>query len=404
MSHPAHYGLAALAAAAFLSGAKPDNGAPREVHVLFPEIRKEYLAEPADIPAFWMTTAEEVSAFLQQRVRKGKVERIGQTAGGRPIRAVFYGEPRQGKGTTTFSGALGFRDLRAYFGPDHQKRVYLAMGAVHGGEFEGIAGIVNLLAVLETGSDLKGKAWPEINALAGQVHRIILIPITNVDGRARIPLRMEKYWETDNRPHEYLNTGARLDGENIGWPQCKEHIPLDFSTVQFPGGYPNDAGVNLQHDDFFGKRQPETEALFALTARERPDVILNMHTGAPPRNYYTRMHRPFIEPALTPHFEELYRRVHTALTRAGLQSSTDEALEADPKAMGMSVYNLDTALNLHCGALAVLIEAPSHSFSGTNRQGERVRHTPEALIDAQLVCHQEALRFLVERGGRCAWK
>ena len=32
----------------------------------------------------------------------------------------------------------------------------------HGGEIEGIVGLVNLIAVLETGADLRGKAWPEI--------------------------------------------------------------------------------------------------------------------------------------------------------------------------------------------------------------------------------------------------
>ena len=52
------------------------------------------------------------------------------------------------------------------------------------------------------------------------------------------------------------------------------------TKTQFPGGYPNDAGVNIQHDDFFGARQPETQAQFDLVARERPDLTMNMHTGA----------------------------------------------------------------------------------------------------------------------------
>ncbi len=37
---------------------------------------------------------------------------------------------------------------------------------VHGGEFEGIVGAVNLLAVLETGKDLRGRDWPEIAGAA----------------------------------------------------------------------------------------------------------------------------------------------------------------------------------------------------------------------------------------------
>ncbi len=37
------------------------------------------------------------------------------------------------------------------------------MSSVHGGEFEGIVGTVNLISVIETGKDLRGKEWPENN-------------------------------------------------------------------------------------------------------------------------------------------------------------------------------------------------------------------------------------------------
>ena len=65
--------------------------------------------------------------------------------------------------------------------------------------------------------------------------------------------------------------------------------------------------------------------------------------------------------------------------------------------------NLETALNLHCGVLPVLIEAPSHSFAGRNRKGEPAPHTPEMLVDAQLICHQSGMGFLAEQGGRAKW-
>jgi hypothetical protein len=210
---------------------------------------------------------------------------------------------------------------------------------------------------------------------------------------------MMRHRGTDHTVQEYFNTGGKPDGTLIGWPNCKQFIPLDFSQTQFPGGYPNDAGVNIQHDDFFGKPQPETRALFDLTARERPDLILNMHTGA------TFVHplRPFCEPALTPVFESCYRRMMMSLTEAGLQRTTDVEKEADPARERMSPFNLDTALNLHCGALGVLIESPSHNFSSARRDGKPFFHTPDNLLDAQLICHQEALEFLAEIGGRSRW-
>lgn len=362
-------------------------------------IPASHLAEEPNIPPFWLSTTENVREYLDSQVRKGHVASIGRTAGGRDIRAVFYGKPREGKGSSTFSGSLGFRDVRAWLGPDWKRTVYWCVSAVHGGEFEGIVGSVNLLSVLETGNDLRGKPWPELTAAAARVGRIVVIPIVNADGRARVPLRMMKHQGTDHTLHEYFNTGAKPDGSLIGWPQCKEHIPLDFRTTQFPGGYPNDAGVNIQHDDFMGNPQPETRALYRLATAERPDLILNMHTGA----QFFHPLRPSAEPVLTPVFDELYRRVMTSLTLAGLQRTDDPAENADPSRERSFNHNLDTALNLHCGALSVTVESPAFDFSTAKRNGEAFFHTPENLLDAHLIAHQEAIRFLADTGGRIAW-
>jgi hypothetical protein len=366
----------------------------------FPNIPADHLREAEVIPGFWKSTVAEVNGFLDRGIRSGTVETIGTTAGGRTMRAVFYGQRRNGTGTTTFSGSLGFRDVLAYIGPDSGKRVYMGMAGVHGGEFEGIVGAVNLLAVLETGKDLRGRTWPEITRAALELDRIIIIPLVNADGRARVPLRMGVHRGTDETIPEYFNTGGWPDGRLIGWPDCKQYIPLDFSRTQFPGGYPNDRGVNIQHDDFLGRRQPETQALLDLAARERPDLILNMHTGA----VFPLMHRPFCEAALTPVFEGLFRRVQSGLTEQGLQETDDAAREGDPaRVSSPSPYNLDTALNLHCGALSVVIESPSHAASTGKRNGKPFIFTPDNLVDAQLICHQEAMKYLIATGGRSRW-
>jgi len=361
-------------------------------------IPEDYLQERDDIPAFWVNTPDAVAEFLSRTVKKGQVEVIGTSAGGRPIPAVFYGNARKGKGTSTFSGSLGFRDIRAYRGPDHEMTVYWGMAAVHGFELEGITGTVNLISVLETGKDLRGKAWTEITELAAKIDRLVIIPIVNPDGRARVPLRMVLYRD-NHTVLEYLNTGGNPDGTITGWPQCKEYIPFDFSRPVFPGGYPNDAGINIQHDDFFGNKQPETQALFDLAAKERPDLIVNMHTGA----VYLNLHRPFCEQVLSPVFDSLYRQVHRRLTMENLQASTDIEAVDPSKALGSGGYNIDTALNLHCGALSVTVESPSHAFSRKTSGGQLIEHTPERLLDAQLFCHLEAMRFLTETGGRSKW-
>ncbi len=366
----------------------------------FPNIPPDYLREPERIPEFWVSTLEDVNRFLDERIHRGTVETIGKSAGGRPIRAVFYGRPRQGKGTTTYSGSLGYGDYRAYIGPDAAARVYMGLCGLHGGEFEPIVGAVNLLSVLETGKDLRGRAWPEITAAAKTLERIIVIPVANPDGRARVPLRMEAPRGKDYTVSEYFNTGGWPDGKDIGWPDCKKFIPLDFSRTQFPGGYPNDNGVNFQHDDFFGKRQPETEALLELAARERPDLVLNMHTGA----VFPLMHRPLVEPVLTPVFEKLFRRVMARLTVEKLEASNDPKIEANPANVAVpEAYNMNTALNLHSGALSVVFESPSHAFSTAERGGKPVFFTPDDLLNGELLCHQESMQFLAETGGRDRW-
>jgi hypothetical protein len=369
----------------------------------FPHIPREYLREQGNPPDFWVSTVDGVTGFLRERIHRGEVAVIGQSAGGRPIRAVFYGRARDGKGTTTFSGAVGAGKMQAYFGPDFDKKVYLAMAGVHGGEFEGIVGLVNLLSVLETGADLRGQRRPEIVEAAGHIDRIIVIPIVNMDGRARVPLRMEAFRGTDGTIAQYFSTGGWSDGSLIGWPACKVFIPLDFSRTQFPGGYPNDNGINLMHDDFFGSRQPETQALLDLAARERPDLILNLHTGADTVNYYVRMLRPVMEAVLTPAFDGLYQAVQTGLARAGLQASSDPNVEANPAHAPKNVYNLDTALNFHCGALSVVVESPSHGYAGKNRQGGEIRQSADQLLDAQLLVQEGAMKYLVAAGGRARW-
>jgi hypothetical protein len=366
----------------------------------FPGIPREYLREADSIPSFWVSSLADVQRFLDARIHRGQVQEIGRSAGKRPLRAVFYGRPRAGKGTTTYSGSAGFGDVRAWLGPDFARKVYFGFAGVHGFELEGIVGMMNLLAVLETGDDLRGKPWPQLAAAARALDRVILLPVTNVDGRARVPIRMLPHRGRDGTVNEYFDTGGKPDGTLIGWPQCKEYIPLDFSKTQFPGGYPKDAGVNIQHDDFLGARQPETQALFDLVARERPDLTLNMHTGAA----FIHVMRGFLEPALEAIWEQFYRRVMTALTAAGTQHTADAAVEANPaREKRQGQYNLDSALSLHSGALAAMIESPSHSFSNASRGGKPYYPTPDELVDAQLVSHQAAMMFLAETGGRARW-
>jgi hypothetical protein len=91
------------------------------------------------------------------------------------------------------------------------------------------------------------------------------------------------------------------------------------------------------------------------------------------------------------------------LTLAKLEATDDVSRESNPARVRLAPYNLDTAINLNGGALAMLIESPSHAASPGIRDGKPFPSTTDEILDGQLIAHQEAMRYLVETGGRSRW-
>lgn len=376
------------------------------------DIPEDYLAENVNIPSFWLTTTKEVEEYIKDNVKKGEWEELGKSAGGRPIYGVTYGTPRSGKGTSTYSGASSVKNIGAYRGPDNGRKVYMAIAAVHGFEVEGIVGIINMISVFETGKDLDGKEWPELESMLDSIDRIVLVPICNPDGRDRVPIRMEKFrghGKDAKHVHEYLNTGGRDGGKLIGWPDCKEYVPMPFDKFEFPGSYPNDNGYNLMHDNFFGEMQPENKIICSLAEREKPDIILNMHTGLPRNNYFISILKPTsgAYPILLEKvWRDFYREVNTELTLKGLRKTDNVQKESTPptKVNGTGSINLTSVLAFHCGALSVTVEDGSHGFTGVYDDGTPVDHTPYKILNSELSLHEAAMRFLYRRGGVQQWE
>lgn len=375
------------------------------------DVPAEYLEEREDIPSFWVATTAEVEQFIKTKVQKGKWELLGKSAGGRPIYGVTYGTPRQGRGTSTYSGASSVKKIGAYRGADNDKKVYMTMAGVHGFELEGIVGSINLINVLETGKDLAGNEWPEIVSMLDSLDRIVIIPLCNPDGRDRLPIRMEKFrgHEPDAfHVHEYLNTGGRDGGKLIGWPDCKEWVPIPFDKFEFPGTYPNDNGYNLMHDNFFGQVQPENRIILDVAEREMPDVIMNMHTGVSRDNYFIEMLSPTVAaypPVLLKAWQELYTYVHTEFALNGLKKTMDPVKETTRRPVtGAGSMNLTSVLAFHCGALSTTVEDGSHGYTGIYDDGTPVEHTPEKILKAELTAHRAAMQFLSRNGGVPVWE
>jgi hypothetical protein len=113
--------ITALLVVGLIASASPEVNAQKTANYIIPE---GYLDEATNIPDFWLSTLPEIENFLKKEVRKGKVEIIGRSAGGRPLYTVSYGKKREGKGTTTFSGSLAVKSIAKYRGAESDHLVY----------------------------------------------------------------------------------------------------------------------------------------------------------------------------------------------------------------------------------------------------------------------------------------
>jgi hypothetical protein len=117
------------------------------------EIRNPHFFEAPD---FWKATWEEVNEYLDT-VERGQVWEIGRSQGGRPIRAVAYGEKEPIARRTTYSSALAAGHPEDFYDPKQRQKPVLAIfAAIHAAEIEGTVACLNLAHLLETGTDLRG--------------------------------------------------------------------------------------------------------------------------------------------------------------------------------------------------------------------------------------------------------
>ena len=227
-------------------------------------------------PSSYVTRYEDVCERLEH-LQRGTVREIGRSAGGRPLHAVSYGEFEPVARTANLSSALAAGEPAAYYGSGGSRQVLVAVAAVHGAEMESIAAVMHLLCVLETGLDLDGVEWPELYAAAGAL-RLVLVPVGNPDGRARITADDPLTW-TASEAEQYRH-GLAADGHPNGWmPGCFVPHPRPAGFDSFLGGYFNDAGVNPSHGAFLDRTtSPESHALINLVEAETPDAYLDLHS------------------------------------------------------------------------------------------------------------------------------
>ena len=233
----------------------------------------------SNIPVYWKTRLDEVEQALEL-VKRGVVTQPYTSAGGRPIYMVEYGKSNLPPRTANCSSALGARGkIECYAdkrGSDYIPTIFLC-GCVHGGEFEGTVAMLNLIKLIETGTDYAGNKNDELVELSKKVH-LILVPMVNPDGRSHIPF--DSFVGKTFYDLRYYNQGTWKDGSLAGWPECKMVHPIK-DAVDYLGGYFNDDGVNMMHEDFIGgKLSTGTQLVFDICREHAPDFSILLHGGS----------------------------------------------------------------------------------------------------------------------------
>ena len=307
-----------------------------------------------DVPMFWKNSLDRIRE-VAEGVRVGKHHILGSSAGGRPIHLIEYGEKQDLRRQANFSSACSYRDPMAYASKTADIRpILLLVGATHGGEIEGVAALLNLIQVLETGRDFEGKSRPAISQAAGRF-RILIIPCLNPDGRARVPFSIVS--QVSPREVVYYKHGQWKDGTLSDYAQGFRLHPI-LSGVEYLGGYYNDGGVNLSADCFFHPMAVENRLLMGLADEEAPDMTLLLHTGC-------HRHGKLMQPHYIPGYMlekilEFDETLNARFTKNGYGYYTLEEhgvvytdhMKYPPKGFGMSSAIIHT-----CGGFCAVYES-----------------------------------------------
>lgn len=338
-----------LALAVMLPEAQPTQGqtspqdSPRAVkrETLRP---RRVLSGLEERPDFWRVRTDEIMG-LCKNVRKGTSQVIAETPAGFPVYAVMYGDFSDKPPQSNWSAASSSGTWKSYYQRTGKPQTVLFCAGIHGAEAESVAAAVNLIQMLETGKDFRGKTDPELLELISKF-RLIILPCVNMDGRAISPDHLRK---TSYETFRKASQGQWPDGRPIQWRESKEYFPLPLDAVAWPGGYPNSQGFNIMHDACPGHvRTAEARGVLQLIERCQVDMLLNGHSceSAPSILFPSK----FNYPSHVVRGNELAKKINDAFYQAGLRTNPAGA----PR--NGNTFNLNTLATLASGTLTLTLE------------------------------------------------
>ena len=351
---------------------------------------------PTGIPDFYRSKLSDIEAEINN-IKTGKAEVIATSPGGLSVYAVYYGVKENFHSRANYNSAVAARNPVYYARKDSSsKPVVLFLGPVHGQEVEGIAGLVNLIHVAESGKDYRGQEWASLRTKIEKC-RVVIIPCGNPDGRKRCP-----YDSFVGLPTEIMTKygqGTRTDGSLWGWPGAKSLHPMK-GNVGILGAYFNDDGINPMHDEFFSPMADETAAILEIARTETPDMTVSLHSHE---------NKPRILPAsyvawfMKERVQDLTRRLNVRYEKAGLPHIPQEWIGDpgidDEKFPPRTSFNLISALHHISGTMAFTFEC-SHGTVPENIPEPFVNHGD--ILDIQLHLYEEMLDYILEN--RLYWK
>lgn len=166
------------------------------------------------------------------------------------------------------------------------------------------------------------------------------------------------------------------------------------------GGYYNDDGINMMHDDFFAPMAAETKAILDIARTEAPDICVSLHSHQNPPRILPAAYVPWF---MKKRVNELTRQLNLKHKNSGLAYTNEdwigEPSVEDKDFPPKSSFNLISALHQISGTMAFTFECP-HGTVPVANQKPIVTH--DDILDIQLILYEEMLDYVIEN--RQYWK
>ena len=310
------------------------------------EVKRYPLTGISPRPDWWLVRPDEIEK-IASGVTVGKYSVEARTPMGYPVCRVVYNDYPHTGNKVNWSSALCSRNPELFGRKEGQPQTVMLCGGIHGCEMEGPIILLNLISLLETGKDLRGKPRPSLVELASH-YRLVLFPCVNMDGRAISP---DHRHDADHEECRRAGGGIWKEGSaTIVWPAMKEHFPLPLDKVEYPGGYPNSEGYNIQHDASPGNlKTAEAAALLKAAEEKCVDLFINMHSQPGSTQTTLLLQNAFSFPYNLKVSKDLVMACRRALT--ALDYPLDETLREPPYK-----FDINHLIALNSGATTGTIE------------------------------------------------